>query len=336
MSKKNNKSGKKRNGGKRYGGRTGVSNVLAPGVGRTTAKPFASPDITYDGKLGLSALCPMHLPLPRPIAPYTVVRLTTSFSSANEYMLFGTFRMDEPAATYAETRWLNTGVMEWASASGGLPMQSTIPVMRGFPGLGDDYFVPAAMTIQVLNTNALQSTNGLIVAGNMKTSLAPGAKTANISTVFNELINVSAPRLMSAPKLALRGVQADLQPSNMSALADFRLPGSSGSSPQVMNAQSDGFLPMFLRNEQQVTLNFVVTIELRMRFSTSNIASASHRQYPHAPLSVWDRAVQGATMIGHGIVDISEKVSAVGSAVQAGLDMAGPLSKIVMAAPKAL
>ena len=76
--------------------RTGKSpyKAITPATGRTVSKPFGAGS-TKQTAAGAqhcwNALHPSHLALPRPVGPYTVIRLTTTFSTADPLVIIGTF-----------------------------------------------------------------------------------------------------------------------------------------------------------------------------------------------------------------------------------------------------
>lgn len=183
--------------------------------------------------------------------------------------------------------------------------------------------VPAAFSIQIMNSEALQASQGMVYIGRAKNkvNLGAGDLTQSFTDVASNLVSYSNPRLCSAGKLALRGVQVDAVPNNMSELAKFTsvyqtstvnltLSGSDG-------FHQEGFNPIFVYNPNNVELQILVCCEWRVRFDPSNPAYAASRM--HAPSSdkTWADTMRQAVAFGNGVVDIVETVARTGQAVRA-------------------
>merc|ERR1712066_1193278 len=81
--------------------------------------------------------------------------------------------------------------------------------------------VPSALSVQIMNPEPLNSTEGIVYAGVMTTQAAIADRTESYDHYFEKFIEFQSPRLMSAGKLALRGVQISSYPLNMASLAEF-------------------------------------------------------------------------------------------------------------------
>lgn len=315
--------------------RANATRVLAQGVAAPPVQPFGS-DVTHNGKLGFNALIPKHLPLPRPVAPYTVVRQTKVFNTIDKLIMIGTWGQESGGNDY----WLPTVAASTNEADGSAMGSATTPwTLWQMADLGaQSQCVPAAITVQVINGEALQTTNGIVFGTMMKQMPLWFDSATTIGTFKGAVVTTNPPRVMSAGKLALRGVHVDLMPFNMSALSDFRhqavvqTAGGTGQDGTVQFAtgganafsgQLRGFSPLFIQKSTNTAIEIVITVEWRVRFDPLNVAAASHRQYPHAPLSVWDRAVHDASALGHGVKDIVETVANVGSLIAQGAETAG-------------
>lgn len=325
--------------------RASAPKVLAQGVAKVNPRPFES-DVTYDTRLALNATVPMHLPLPRPVAPYTVVRTTKRFSTSDHTVLIGAYEQNGNE-TYHQLgpQWTNVCAVSTAALAGTVGSESTDWTVHCMPGLGGPNdggitCTPAAITVQVMNPNALQTTSGTVY-GTVLRQMPEwhGNIQMTVQNFLDNLIQVNPPRLMSAGKLSLRGVEAHCPPGNMSKLADFRTPYNyvDGSTHQFNELGANkiwiknaGFMPILIYNSQGNPLNleFLVTMEWRVRFDPANIAAASHRQYPSAPLQVWDRVLQTANGIGHGVHDIAETVANVGQAVGQGIQAGRTVARV--------
>jgi len=62
-------------------------------------------------------------------------------------------------------------------------------------------------------------------------------------------------------------------------------------------------------------LDYLITIEWRVRFDISNPAVASHVNHGYTPDSTWSSLVKSASDKAHGMCDIVEKVANAGEAV---------------------
>ena len=231
-------------------------------------------------KYGLDAFHPIHVPLPRAVAPYLTVRTTTAFSSDDPLMLFGPMR-DHPGATDAVNfkttgRWNNLiaigspNLTQNLNTGGGFNVQA-IPI----PGQESSGFlecVPAAVSVQIMNDTALQTANGIFYAGRMKTNISDpdSGDTRTVGSMANALISYSPPRILTGSKLALRAVQINAVPGNMTDLSEFTpvanynsVNGASWTGKQGFA----GFNPIYVYNPDGKTLQYLVAVEWRVRVS---------------------------------------------------------------------
>lgn len=329
MFQNQNKGGRSRNGG-RPATRSRADIVLAPGTGRVPNRPFGG-----NNSVGIhcwDAFNPSHAPLPRSIGPYAVVRTTTIIQTDRRVNIFGT-------ALDSNSNWSST--VHWAEAAGAYanPINgnsnttiSNIPL----PGVGHAAdattditsltCVPSAFSVQVMNTNALQTTQGLVYAAVCPTMLSMIDNTRTWSDFEGDFVSYMKPRLMSMPKLALRGVQMNSYPLNMSAVSNFE--GASYKSDGVATWASSaglrgaqfiaGWAPIVIVNTGHATdpLTVAVTVEWRVRFDMANPAVASHTHHPVTPDRIWDNMVRTASALGNGVRDIADVVASAGQAVQ--------------------
>lgn len=275
----------------------------------------------------LNAMHPCHLPLPRAVGAYTVIRTTDIVNTSREAVMFGVFK--GPASQFTETAWLtdiavtnpNAGALDLPigdiSGSGNAFFYKSSAL--GESSINGAKMVPAAITVQIMNSQALQNADGIVYIGRCKTVLDLMGAGRTWKQIMDELVSYSAPRLCSAGKLALRGVQVNAIPNNMSVLSDFvpRRIGLSGRQKwDEANYASDfeGFGPIFVYNPDNVTLKYLVTIEWRMRFDPLNPAYASHTMHKPASESTWNQVIGAAEAVGNGVRDIAEVVGDVGQA----------------------
>jgi len=190
-------------------------------------------------------------------------------------------------------------------------------------GLDQARMVPSAMTVQIINPEALQTTDGIAFIGRSKVVLDLMGDTRTWEDVAKELVAYSAPRQCSAAKLAMRGVQVNAIPNNMSVLSDFvpRRYVDGGTAAQAVTWGStgfqtdfEGFAPIFVYNPSQIGLQYLVTIEWRMRFDPMNPAYAGHTMHQPASEATWSKVISDAESLGHGVQDISDVVGDKGSA----------------------
>jgi len=188
--------------------------------------------------------------------------------------------------------------------------------------------VPAAITVQVMNGDALQTTNGIAYIGRSKTVLDLMGDARTWETVMKQLVSYSAPRLCSAGKLALRGVQVNAVPNNLSVLSDFVPRRIKDQGPYVWSEQPsqpvpsaglaeqdfEGFAPIFVYNPDNIALKYLVTIEWRVRFDPFNPAYAGHSQHMPASEAAWAQAVRMEENKGSGVTDIMEDIAEFGVA----------------------
>jgi hypothetical protein len=270
-----------------------------------------------------------HLALPRAVAPYTVIRTTAVWGADAEM-------------TADQRRFVLLGPMMDVSRDGGqwmngfaigpkVAMSDPMNTANGaslytFASMNSESWkaasiTPAAFTIQVLNPDALQETNGMLYMGRCKQKLNLGERdlTKSFKSLADELVAYSNPRMCSAGKLALRGVQCDGVPNNMSEIAKFtsinqRVDSQYNISPTNV-WHHEGFNPIFIYNPNAVKIQILVCCEWRVRFDPSNPAYASCRMRKPTSDASWASHLERAVSMGSGVVDIVENVARLGRAV---------------------
>lgn len=295
--------------GRSVGMRANGDQVLAQSTGQSVKRAFGS-------KNGKSLACwdaktLAHLPLPRPVGPYTTVRYTTVINTAASDIMFGTFKDDRGSGSWHDICAVSAvdSSNNISAASNtrywNLPMDPTDLGALGTTG------VPSALSVQIMNPEALQTTTGILYAGVMNTQAAIEGRDELWSTYFNRFVAFMAPRLMSAGKLALRGVNINSYPLSMNQVSEFtRL--KTASNPNgvgTMNASSAapcGWAPILVHNPSRVELVYLVTMEWRIRFDLTNPASAGHVLHPLATDHQWGALMKGAAALGHGVLDLAD------------------------------
>jgi len=177
---------------------------------------------------------------------------------------------------------------------------------------------PAAVTVQVMNPQALLGTTGITYMGRSSAQYDLAGSTRTWNELGAEFVQFMAPRLCSAGKLAMRGVTMSSYPLDMNELADFRRVTPFSAHPQPMtwnvtnstnNIKPAGWCPLVVYNPDAIGLQFLVTMEWRVRFDPSNPAAGSHRFHGTATDQTWDTMVKLAAAAGHGVMDIAERVA---------------------------
>lgn len=267
------------------------------------------------------ATCPSHLPLPRATGPYTVVR-TTKLVPFNSLFGFTASFADMGAAgigALEHPRWAN---IAWVQ-SAGIGSISAVNNASRFAYRGIDQLglgcslVPAALTVQVMCPEPLQTAEGIVYIGRSHAQYDLSGSARTWTDMGNDFVAYMAPRVCSAAKLALRGVKVSSYPLDMSALADFRtsdlLTEGVFTWDSAQRMGPEGLAPIVIYNPNQVTLQLLVTCEWRVRFDASNPAAASHRTYTPTTDKVWADLSSVAHRMGHGAVDIVEDIAEAGA-----------------------
>jgi len=186
-------------------------------------------------------------------------------------------------------------------------------------GLGEAAtLVPSAITVQIMCPTALDSATGIIYAGVMNTQADIGGRSESWATYFEKFVQFQAPRLLSAGKLVLRGVQGSSMPLNMTEVSKFtplyKL-ADTAFTWSTFDTKPRGWAPIMVYNPSGTTLELLITVEYRVRFDLDHPASASHTHHKVATDTSWDNMSKKASAIGHGISDIADIVANTGEAV---------------------
>jgi len=294
--------------------------VLAPGAGKAPSRPFGSSP-SYGLKCW-DAFHTSHAPLPRSVGPYAVVRTTRIFTSTSKVNVFGV-AVDNDGSWSSTVCWSSVTPGSAINAASNTKLTRVQPPGVTTGQTSTFSAVPAALSVQVMNVGALQTTSGLVVAAVCPTQLSLVDNTRTWDDLSAQLATYMKPRLMSAPKLALRGVQMNSYPLNMSSYSNFEQitdyadgnvtwdSSTGGSSSQYLT----GLAPIVVVNEDSASLTYSVCVEWRVRFDMSNPAVASHTHHGITPDRIWDGMVRGAQALGNGVQDIAEVVANTGYAI---------------------
>lgn len=296
---------------------------ITQGTGRTTKRGFGTRRRTRRSFSSMSLLAsldafsPSHLPLPRATGPYSVVRTSAQVSTSDRLMLIGPMvaSVDNPLNPERAVAWTNAFMYSMDDLTDAINGTNT-QELHTFRTMDNNSWtsatlVPAAMTIQVMNPQALQTTTGICYMGRFHT--IPGYTSAvalTAQTLADNFVSYNAPRLCSAGKLALRGVKCSGVPYNMSELSNFTELYKFGNVAEFTlgtgSPRFEGFAPLCIYNPEAVTLNLLICCEWRVRFDPTNPAQATHRHHTPASDSLWSRTLNYMNTQGHGFADMAE------------------------------
>ena len=294
--------------------------VLAQGTAALPRSSFGSKVSGKRQNVGslvkcLDARLPRTLGLPRAVGPYTVIRTSTIISSSARVIMFAPFMRESSSGK----QWFNwCGV---ADVDTNLPVNgasNTTPITMPVDALGGAAeVVPAALTVQVMNPASLQNAAGMFAMGRVNQQLQIGGSTETWHAWKDRLVSFQSLRMMSGGKLALRGVKCSAAPLNMTEYADFAsLYQTDGTNVTWTNfMQPSALTPIVFLHANEATLNmeFMVTIEWRVRFDPSHPASASHTHHDTLSDEAWNNVSRAMAYAGHGVEELSEDVSEAGA-----------------------
>lgn len=272
----------------------------------------------------LDARVPRTLGLPRAVGPYSVIRTTTLHPSSSRFILFAPFmRQNE-----ARENWLPwAGVESVNAASEVNALNNTRPIVLPMTGLLDACeVVPAAMTVQVMNPASLQQATGIFAMCRVNQQLDIGGATETYEVLKNRCVGFYSPRMLTGGKLALRGVKCSSYPLDMNEYSHFNPVDDldSAFTWDSKNRRPAALAPIVFMSdsESSVNLEFMVTIEWRVRFDPGNPATASHVHHDTLSDAAWNDVVKTASACGHGVEELSEDAVVDGALMGAAMLMA--------------
>lgn len=359
-----NRQKKKKN--KASDGRRGPrSGALAQGTGHANTNPFPigkrsrNKGSSYGGGAGdpdcLDAFCTTHLSLPRAVAPYTVLRVTSLVTTDSIHTLLGPMMTAQSiqAGGDRSLSWCNQVGIRMDSTPGALASGNVtrICLPKGNLGFAGCSLTPAAFSIQVMNPASLQTTKGIVAMGRLKLATTfngpqpAGVPPLSVEDCANNNVSYFSPRLLAAAKICMRGIQTNCIPVDMNDLSEFttydqRLtngtqyentdqspapPGLDGVVPKF-----HGFAPIFISNPDKVALQLLVSTEYRVRFDPTNPAAAGAVMHTPASTKTWDNVITSMVARGNGVVDIAEKVAEYGGNARKLLARAGAVAGLLM------
>lgn len=263
-------------------------------------------------KYGLDAFQDFHVPLPRAVAPYLVVRTVRAFSTNDPFIMFGTSKVLNGGSSHGE--WNNVIAHSNPDGTNALAGADWKRWTVGIPGIeagGMMECVPAAYSVQVMNDSALQSASGVFYMGRAKGTIdAPeSTDTRTVAEFANTLISYAPPRILTGSKLALGAVQANLTPSNLVELGDFESITSYVDNTGAAWGEAfpfSGFNPAYLWNPTSQQLQFLVAVEWRVRPSPFNPMASAVSHHPPSTDNFWNDLIKAGSDIGHGVIDLAE------------------------------
>lgn len=329
---------------KTNGRRSTADKVQAQGTGRSVRVPFGTGGGRRNAKMAIprlpfgcwDAFNQAHAALPRSVGAYTVVRTTRLITTTSRWAMVGTFARHGGAAGAADGMplWTNIccatengpGAIGSTAATSffGIPLPIADTLAR--PS-GAGTMCPAAISVQILGNRSLQEATGQLAAAVCPVRMDLRGTSRTWLDIESQFISYFRPRLMSAGKLVLRGVQMDSHPLSMNEVSDFRgahevtpALNAEGTTPAtwgLADAPYDptGWAPMVIYNPDNTSLSLLITIEWRVRFDLSNPAVSSHTHHGVSSDVSWEKHVAAATRQLPGVLDIVEKVASTGAAV---------------------
>ncbi len=297
--------------------RSNATRVLATGVGATPQRAFGD-------RPGHSLHCwdakhPHHLPLPRAVGPYTTIRATRRVQINTAANIIGTFQFGTATGSNAtDGDWSEIVMMSDVNAANPINGTNNCQITTlELGGLGSAAtLVPSALSVQVMCPTALQTASGIVYAGLMHTQAVVAGRTESWASYMDKFVQFQNPRLLAASKLALRGVQINSYPLNMTEVSKFSPLHKTVDQTFTWGAldpEPAGWAPIVIYNPALADLELLITMEFRVRFDLDHPASASHSHHPVASDSTWDRLMKQASMLGNGVVDIVDVVANAGA-----------------------
>nr|ASM94030.1 putative capsid [Barns Ness breadcrumb sponge weivirus-like virus 1] len=270
-------------------------------------------------RLALDARIPRTIGLPRAVGPYSVIRTTRLHSSSANFIIFAPFMS-------SSDKWYNwCGIEDVLSSDPVNGNNNTHPIVIPLAELSNAAeVVPAALTVQVMNPASLQTANGVFAMGRANQPFNYANYTGTWDALRARFISYFSPRLLTGGKLALRGVKCSTYPLDMSEYSDFA-PVEDFTADFTWNgAKSSALAPIIFTqaNEAPQELEFLITVEWRVRFDPGNPAVASHTHHDTTSDSIWNGVCRDMSAAGHGVEELAEDVMELG-AMAGGVRMAG-------------
>jgi len=181
--------------------------------------------------------------------------------------------------------------------------------------------VPAAMTVQVMNPASLQSADGVFAMARVNQQLSLGGSPAGLTyrEMAARVISFYSPRMLTGGKLAIRGVKCSAYPLDMNEYATFApvnpLSGDFTWDSTAIRPAALSPIVFCQENVAPKQLEFMITIEWRVRFDPGNPATASHTFHESLSDEAWNGLIKSVSNAGSGVEELSEDVATLGGAI---------------------
>lgn len=322
--------------------RSNADRVLAQGTGRSVQKAFGASSVPRPLNLPngcWDAFNSTHAALPRAVGPYTVVRTSALLTSNAKFIMVGTTRtigtMSSGISGLVGTQyWSNVAMAESndqttandpvINSTNATKFQPIAAPGGNVESRADSTFTccPAAVSCQVMGKTNLQQADGQLAAAVIPARMDLRGDSRTWEDVGKQVVSYFRPRLMSAGKLSLRGVQMDSHPLSMADVSEFlpMEPVATEYTPSdgwkdANSPQFCGWAPMAIYNPDKADLSILVSIEWRVRFDINNPAVSSHSHHGVTTDHAWEQHLKRAHSALPGVLDIVEKVANTGAAV---------------------
>jgi len=297
--------------------------VLAQGAVSAPRRNFGTIKAAGKGPRSVTALVkcldariPRTLGLPRAVGPYTVIRTTKLHATNANFVMFA------PFYDAASEQWYDwCGIESVNSALDVIAAANTLSINMPLNGLAEACeVVPAALTVQVMNPASLQTADGIFAMARINQQMMLG--TSPVGITYNQMaarvVSFYSPRMLTGGKLALKGVKCSGYPLDMSEYANFAPIHNHSTAFTWNNAIRPAALSPIVFVQDNVTpktIEYMVTIEWRVRFDPGNPATASHTYHETLPDEAWNGLIKHASSIGHGVEELAEDVATLGGTI---------------------
>lgn len=296
--------------------RRNATMALAQGAAAVPRKNFGGSVGTGNLRLlikMLDARLPKTLGLPRAVGSYTVIRTTKLHRSDAAFVMFAPFHNLNEGNFY---NWCGVEDVDATLAVNATSNARAINIPLAELA-GATEVVPAALTVQVMNPASLQTASGVFAMGRVTTPFNYGGSTDKWNDLRARFISFFSPRLLTGGKLALRGVKCDAYPLDMSEYANFQpvseYTGVFTWSNDAVRACALSPIVFVQSNAFPQVIEFLVTIEWRVRFDPGNPAVASHTYHNTTSDALWNGVCRAMSAAGHGVTEIAEDVLEAGA-----------------------
>lgn len=171
-----------------------------------------------------------------------------------------------------------------------------------------------------MNPSSVQDAKGVFAMARVNQQLCLGSSPAGLTyeEMAARVISFYSPRMMTGGKLALRGVKCSSYPLDMGEYSNFS-PIYKASGPfgwsNIVRPSALAPIVFVQENNPPQTLEFMITIEWRVRFDPGNPATASHTHHDTLGDDAWNTVVKAMSEVGSGVEELAEETATLGGAV---------------------